>query len=93
MRNLKAFALGAVAVAVLAYTIAAALAVTAQAANRSLDIGLGPFVVVSVARETATAVTTFGSGLLLVALLGGLANLAAGQLIRTRSGRHRDHVE
>ena len=60
MRHLSPFALGAIAVAVLAYTGAAALAVTAQAAGRSLDIGLGPFVVVSVVHGKSAAVTTFG---------------------------------
>ena len=93
MRQLKAFALGAIAVAVLAYTVAAAFAVTAQAAGRSLDIGLGPFIVVSVARNSSAAVTTFGSGLVVIALIGGMLNLGAAQLIRRRSGRRRDGVD
>lgn len=86
MRGLKAFALGAIAVGVLAYAGAAALAVAARAAGRSLAVEVGPLVVVSVEREAAAAVTTFGVGLVVIAVLGGLANLGAAQLIRRRAG-------
>ena len=92
MRGLRAFALGAIAVGVLAYAGAAALAVGAQAAGRSLIVGLGPLVVVSVEREASDAITTFGPGLLVVAVLGGCVNLAAARLIGRRAGR-RDAVE
>jgi hypothetical protein len=87
VRDLKAFALGAVAVGVLAYAGISALAVSAQAAGRSLAIGLGPFVVVSVEHEASAAVTTFGSGLIVIAIMGGLANVGAAQLIRRRARR------
>jgi len=93
MRNLRAFALGAVAVGVLAYAGVAALAVGAQAAGRSLVIGVGPLVVVSVERETSAAVTTFGPGLIALAILGGCVNVAAAELVRRRSGGRRDRVE
>ena len=93
MRGLRAFALGTLAVGVLAYAGAAALAVGAQAAGQSLAVALGPLVVVSVEREASDAVTTFGPGLLVVATLGGLVNLAAARLIRRRAGGRRDGVE
>ena len=48
MRALKAFLLGAFAVGVVAYALAAALAVTAQAGGRTLDVSLGPLVLVVV---------------------------------------------
>jgi hypothetical protein len=93
MRGLRAFALGAIALGVLAYAGAAALAVGAQAAGRSLVVGLGPLVLVSVEREASEVVTTFGPGLLVVAILGGCANLAAARLVRRRAGGRRDAVE
>ena len=86
MRALKAFVLGAFATGILAYAIAAALAIAAQAGDRALDIALGPVVVVSVAVDGPTAGTTFGAGLLLIALAGGLLNLVAARLIARRSG-------
>ena len=91
MRDLKAFVLGAVAFGILAYAGAASLAVATQAAGGSLRAGLGPIVVVSVETEGSLAATTFGSGLLLVAIVGGLLNLVAARLIRRRAvGRSRD---
>lgn len=93
MRALKAFVLGAVAVGVVAYALTAALAVAAQAGGRSLEIGLGPVAVVSVTRRGAETVTTFGPGLVALALAGGLANLAAAQLLPQRSRRPGDRVE
>ena len=93
MRALKAFLLGAVAVGVVAYALAAALAVTAQAGERALDIAIGPFTVVSVAREGVATVTTFGLGLVVLALAGGIANLVAAQVIRHRSRGPGDRVD
>ena len=93
MRNLRAFALGTIAVGVLAYAGAAALAVGAQAAGRSLVVGFGPLVVVSVDREAATAVTTFGPGLVALAILGGCVNVAAARLLQRRAGGRGDGVE
>ena len=93
MRALRAFLLGAFAVGVLAYAVSAALAVTAQAGGRTLDLALGPVTVVAVSREGAQTVTTFGVGLVLLALAGGLANLAAAHVIRRRSGPGGDRVD
>ncbi len=91
MRDLKAFFLGAVTVGILAYAAAASLAVATQAAGGSLRLGVGPIIVVSVEREISAASTTFGSGLLLLALVGGLLNLAAARIVRRKAeGRSRD---
>ncbi len=91
MRDLKAFLLGAMAVGILAYAAAASLAVATQAAGGSLRMGVGPIVVVSVETDATAASTTFGAGLLAVALAGGLLNLVAARLIRKRAeGRSRD---
>jgi hypothetical protein len=93
MRVVKAFLLGAVAVGVVAYASVAALAVTAQAAGRALDISLGPLTLVSVTQGRTATVTTFGSGLVALALVGGFVNLAAAQLMRHRSRRSGDRVD
>ena len=86
MRALKAFLLGAVATGIVAYAIAAALAVAAQAGGDPLDLSIGPVVIVSVVVEGKTAVTTFGAGLALIAIGGGLLNVLAARLIARRSG-------
>lgn len=93
MRTLRAFTLGCVALGVLAYAGAAALAVAAQAGGRSLVVGLGPLVVVSVERETSAAVTTFGPGLLALAIVGGCANVAAAEILERRLRGRDDGVE
>ena len=93
MRDLKAFALGAVAVGVLAYVGISAVAVAAQASGRSLAVGLGPLVVVSVEHEASAAVTTIGSGLIVIAILGGLVNAGAARLIRRQAAGRRHGPE
>jgi hypothetical protein len=90
---LKAFLLGAVAIGVFAYAVVAALAVTAQAGGHTLDIALGPLALVSVTHEGTTTVTMFGSGLVALALAGGLVNVAAARLIWHRSHRSDDRVD
>ena len=93
MRALKAFVLGAISVGILAYALVAALAVAAQAGGRTLDIALGPLTLVSVVDEGRATETTFGIGLLVLAFVGGLANLAAAHLMRHRSRRADDRVD
>ena len=48
---------------------------------------------VSVARVGSTSVTTFGTGLVVVACVGGVANLAAALLMARRSDRRGDGVD
>jgi predicted Co/Zn/Cd cation transporter (cation efflux family) len=93
MWALKAFVLGALAVGVVAYALVAALAVISQAGGRTLDISLGPLTFVAVTRSGAATVTTFGAGLFLLALAGGLLNLVAAEAIRNRSGGRGDRVD
>ena len=93
MRSLKAFLLGALATGLVAYAAAAALAVAAQAGERSLDLSLGPVVVMSVTERADTTTTTFGPGLLLLAVAGGLVNLALAALIRRRAERQVHRVD
>lgn len=93
MRALKAFVLGAISVGILAYALVAALAVAAQAGGRTLDIALGPLTFVSVVDEGRATETTFGVGLVVLASVGGLANLAAAHLMRHRARRADDRVD
>jgi hypothetical protein len=93
MRALKAFLLGSLALGIVGYALAAALAVAAQAGGTTIDVGLGPLPIVSVTSEGATEVTTLGPGILVIALLGGFANVAAAKLIRHRAGRGADRVD
>jgi hypothetical protein len=93
VRSLKAFLLGTLAVGIVVYAAAAALAVSAEAAGHSVDLGLGPLEIVSVTTHgTATAIT-FGPALLALALAGGLLNLSAARVIRRRAERETDHVD
>jgi hypothetical protein len=87
MRALKAFALGAFATGIVGYAVAAGLAVAAQADGRALDVALGPIVVVSVVVDGSTTTTTFGAGLALIAVAGGLLNLLAARVIARHSDR------
>jgi hypothetical protein len=93
MWALKAFLLGSLAFANVGYAAAAALAVAAQAGGTTVDLAVGPVVIVSVAFEGADRVTTFGPGILVVALAGGVANVAAARLIRRHAGRRADRVD
>lgn len=88
MRPLRAFLLGALAVGLLGYGAAAGVAVAAQAgAVRAMRVAIGPLVLVAVERAGATRATTFGAGILVLALAGGVVNAAAAALLdrRTRS--------
>ena len=80
----RALALGVVAAGVIAYALAAASAVLAQAGGRTLDVHLGPLTLVAVERVGATTATTFGSGLLAVALLGGVVNAVLAVVLARR---------
>ena len=89
MWALRAFVLGTLAIGVLAYALAAALAVAALAGRRTLDLAFGPLAIVSVTTERSATVTTFGPGLIVLALAGGVVNLVAAWLLaRRRSAGH-----
>jgi hypothetical protein len=94
MRALKAFVLGTVVFAVLAYAVAVALALSATEGGWSaLRIALGPLLLVAVERDGATTVTTFGTGIVAVGLLGGAVNAVAAAALARRGRRELDSVD
>lgn len=88
-RAMKALALGAVACGVLAYAAAAAVAVVAQSGGYTVDARVGPVLLVAVQRAGTVTETTFGTGLLVVALLGGAVNALAAMVLARRLRRPR----
>jgi hypothetical protein len=93
MRPLKAFLIGSVAAGVLAYGVAAGLAVVAQTGGRSLELAIGPLRIVSVVLRPHETATTFGAGLLVLAVAGGVANLAVALWIARRARPPVDRVD
>jgi hypothetical protein len=87
MRTVSAFLLGAAAIAVVVYVFVAALALVVAAGGSTMRLGLGPLVLVSVERDGGSTTTVIGSGLLALALLGGLANLVAAHMLSRRRDR------
>lgn len=85
MRTVRALALGTAAAGVLAYALAAAVAIVAQAGRDELNVHVGPLVLVAVERSSGVAATTFGTGLLVLALLGGVLNAILAALLGRRS--------
>jgi hypothetical protein len=84
-RLVIAFALGAATVAVLAVVGALVLAALAEASERpELRVALGPLVVLEFERTAHGSSTTFGPGLIVLPLLGGLLNAAGAAILRTR---------
>jgi hypothetical protein len=85
MRALRAFLLGALAAGAVAFAVAVAVAAAAQAGSASsLELSLGPLVLVALERTDGGTATTFGAGLPLVALAGGLVNAAGAILLGRR---------
>ena len=93
MRALKAFVLGSLAIASSGMPSPLRSRWRRRRAAPPCDVGVGPLPVVSVTVDGATRVTTFGPGILVIALAGGLANVAAAELIRRRAGRQSDRVD
>ncbi len=87
MRALRAFVLGAAATGVLAYAAAAVAAGLAQAQDGLLDVHVGALVVVRVASDGASTVTTFGPGLLVASAIGGLLNALGAAWLARRARR------
>jgi hypothetical protein len=73
----------------LAYALAATVAVLAQSGGRTVDVRVGPLVLVAVQRVGTATATTFGSGLLAAAVLGGIVNALAAALLARRLRRIR----
>ena len=64
-----------------------------QAGGRTLDISLGPLVLVVVARHGPETAMTFGAGLVALAVAGGLANVAAAAAVSRRADGMSDRVD
>ena len=85
---MTAFLLGAAAIGAIALAVTLVAVVLADAGGRdSLRVALGPLELASYRRNPAGSVTAFGPGLLVVSVLGGLANGAAAVLLALRAGR------
>ena len=86
---MSAFALGVLAFGALAVLAALALAAFADATGRpSFELRLVGIQLVGFLRDGASTSTTFGPGVTLLALGGGLLN-AAGAAVLARLGRRR----
>jgi hypothetical protein len=83
---LIAFVLGAGAFAIAASAAGFVLGIVAQSDGwRSFRVGLGPVVFLSFERLPDGTSTTFGNGLLLIALAGGALNALGAALLRRRA--------
>jgi hypothetical protein len=81
----RAVVLGIAATAVLAYVFAGAVALVFAAGGGHAHVALGPLLIVEVSNGDEGSAVGLGSGLLVVALLGGVLNGAAGLVLRRRS--------
>ena len=86
MRAVKVFLVGAAAIGAVAYVFAAGLALVVAAGGSTMQLGLGPLLLVSVRHDGGSTTTVIGFGLIAVALAGGLLNLLAARWV----GRRRD---
>lgn len=84
MRTLRAALLGAAAAGVVTYACAAALAVTLATGGATARIALGPLLLVSVESAPKATSTTFGLGILAIALVGGVINALVAGILRWR---------
>ena len=86
MRGLViAFALGAAAVGLIAVVGVLLVATLAEASDRTqLHLALGPLALLDFERSPHGSATTFGPGLVVLPLFGGLLNAAGAALLRTR---------
>ena len=92
MRFMRAFAFGAVAMAVLLGGVAAALSVLVAAdGSDGVEFVLGPVVVFAVATTDGATSTSLGPGIALLSVVGGLVNAAALSLVERRQ-RSRDPI-
>lgn len=93
MRYLKAFVLGALAVGVLLGAVVATVAAVATTgAISELRLAFGPVVLVAVRDVAGVTETTFGPGIGLVALVGGVANATALGWLGRRAADDRNPV-
>lgn len=85
---LTAFALGAAAIGAVVLAAALAAAALADAAGRdALRVAVGPIELLAFERTARSSSTTFGPGLWLLALAGGLLNAAGAAVLLARARR------
>jgi hypothetical protein len=84
MRALRAFVLGAVAGAVLAYVAAATAALAASVSGTELEAAVGPVVFVAVERVVGGTEVTFGPGLAAISVSCGVVNAAVAAILALR---------
>ena len=85
MSIVRAVVLGAAATAVLAYVFVGAVALVIAAGGGKAHVALGPLRMVEVSHGREGSSVALGSGLLALALLGGVLNGLAGLGLRRRS--------
>jgi hypothetical protein len=84
---MTAFALGAGAFGIALLAAGLAVGIFAQSGGwPSFRIGLGPLTLLELTRRGETTSTTFGSGMLAVAILGGALNAVAAACLSRRAG-------
>jgi hypothetical protein len=82
-----AFALGAGAFVIAIVAAGMAVGVIAPSAGwAGFRVGIGPFTVLQLTRDSEATTTTFGSGILAAAILGGVLNAFAAAWLRRRPG-------
>jgi hypothetical protein len=82
-----AFALGAGAFVIAIVAAGMAVGVLAPSAGwAGFRVGIGPFTVLQLTRDSEATTTTFGSGILAAASLGGALNALAAAWLRRRPG-------
>jgi hypothetical protein len=82
-----AFALGAGALVIAIVASGLAVGVVAPTAGwAGFRVAIGPLTVLQLSRDSEATTTTFGSGILAAAILGGALNAIAAACLRRRPG-------
>jgi ABC-type Co2+ transport system permease subunit len=84
VRLLKAFAFGSVAGVVVAYATAVTVGLAVAAADAELHIAIGPATLLAVESGRDGFATTFGPGLLVLAIVAGLLNAVVAAALSRR---------
>ena len=85
MSLVRAFVLGAAATAVLAYVFCGAVALVVAAGGGGARLAVGSLQIFEVSHSADGSAIALGSGLLVLAFVGGLLNALVGYVLRRRS--------